>query len=478
MRVTEDAGFLPEIVGFHGMEAALPILERVAGMASEMVASTGVVGNARQRPIDNLAGYEQHGKSYLFVTTGMYALGETYIAACFAEELRVQGVCCYFVAPVLGARFLQAFSFPVLCLGCDREENERQLAHYVAGVRPSFVIVADAYTFDINPPMRRLLDPNRLHRFGVPVASFDYFGMAPEGKRVTFAHNGLTAVLGADDRVCCWIRPCPPNWPSLGPTERVVWSRIEQPDLPVNEDTRQEIRAAIGCGEEELLILLPIATWASAVCRLNGLHLYDYLQEIIEHYLSELRTRVHVIGVCGMPLFRDRACGPVHFYRAPPLSFYAFEALLRSCDLLITDSSSGSVIGRAVSAGIPVARLRNSHDIASGQRLPASVETDAVLATVIEQLRRCGRRQQIYPFTNYPWGWVAELDPMLRGNPLSKCSVPCELLGGSATATTLTLLLEESETRRAVQRNCAEYNSRLLELAGAAEVVRAIETAH
>jgi hypothetical protein len=246
--------------------------------------------------------------------------------------------------------------------------------------------------------------------------------------------------------------PCPMQ--HAGPVEGRRGDPFRYRHLPLGlpDGLRRQVRQTYLDDDEDLLVLHSVAGWAWKMAESLRLPYYKFLPEILAQYLESVRRPVTLVSVNDGRLLPQPSNGSLRVVNLEAMPIDAFERLLLSADLVVTENKPSFTIGVAVCGLRPCAVLKNSfgfaelHDRLNGR-----------LGECVEAMER-ERPGAVFPFEVFPTGMTGELDKLwvYRGNALVSGYEELEIFGGEPTREALVRLLEDGESLRARQQAYVE----------------------
>ena len=415
------------------------------------------------------------GMDALFVTPSQTGTGEAMTASYVARDLLRSGHAVRFAASPATARLL-ADIFPggVTTFGHVERENRDIWDGLMRAVRPDVIVFADYALLFVTSGSIPLASPAwvaGVRRTGVRLATLDHLGFAQGPGAVYFGPPHLAvhaeSFAPAPDDVEILL-PCPlfegavPGWKG---TPVRYWD--QPPAIP--DDVRAATRCELLASDERYLVVHSTPGWAIEMADEWGLPHYQVLPRLLAHYLSALPAPAVLVSVNDGGLLPESGAAHLRVANLAPLPAAAFERLLLSADLVVSDNRVSATMAKAVCAGVPAVALANS------LRLRQAVAADdphvAAIASDMER-RRPGC---IFPFDVFPIWSRNDLDQLgLFTQPLYDAAlVRAELFGGAETAQRLVDLLADPASRRRLRESQDAYVASMSRVARAADVLAA-----
>lgn len=416
----------------------------------------------------------------LFVTPSEVSSGEVITALHVARSVRRTGGCAHFLASAFAARFLRAdFGAQVTQLGADRLINQRAWSDVLGIFQPDIVVFADYPLLFFPNGVTPLVDDRwvvELNGVDPILATFDHLGYAQRSMTVFFgpAHVSFSCATtpSLPERMQVLL-PCPSHEPGDRPQRRGIPFRYWHDAPSSTNEARRSARKTF-VRRDELLIFHSSSHWAWQLAQRFGLPHYDYLPKLLGYYLGDLPQPVTIVSVNNGRLLPPAETNGVHIVNLPSLPSSAYEALLLSCDLLLTDNCVSVSLAKAVCGLIPSVHLRNSFHL-----LQLIAQADQQLTSLIQAMeqRRLGA---IFPYEVFPiWG-KDELQRLrlFESNSISDAFAQLELFGGAQTRQRLHELLLDDGARGEMRKRQAKYAQSLAALPEASDLLRRMAVAH
>ena len=379
----------------------------------------------------------------LFSTTGTNALGESYTAACFAQQLIKSGHECFFIAPKLGSEYIKTFGFQENNIATfssrkegditfRMEDNYQDFKNFINKISPEVVLVGDWHHFQENGNAPN--DAYSLYWFDdkIKIGTFDHIGFTPNGKMTLMLHKdgefSKKKFIELSDRYSFVIRPCPHHSNiKLKHKNTFYWSVFTEKIQPKIEIKKSLLRGYDADGS--LIIFHPIGFWQHRIIqkvfenkKISGDYYFDMMLPLIFDYLSEISIKVTYIIVSGETKTEIRRVHKnINIVIKPPLKHELFMDYLEASDVFITDNIMSSNLGKAVFANkIPIV-YKNSLDL---RKHPS--ESSQVLSAIRERISPLINEGLIFPCLSFPIGFV-ELGEMYQNNQFSTTFIQQEI---------------------------------------------------
>jgi Family of unknown function (DUF6365) len=412
----------------------------------------------------------------LLVTPMAVSSGEAITAATVAAAVQARGgTACFLAAPFAWEFVSRIVDADMLELTDDGDENRARWETALRTWRPDVVVFADYPLLFLSSGAAPIADREgwvaSLAALDATLVTLDHLGYAQRPLELAFGppHLSLQSeALPALPPGMHILLPCPLNEPGRVPGRRGLPFRCLDPPLRVSNERRAAVRARyLDDPAHDVLVFHSVPTWSLRFVEAYQLPHYRLLSRLLSHYLSELRTRATVVSVNATGLLTQPDQGHVRFVNEDRLSAGAYDALLLSSDLVLTENAVANTLGKAVCGFVPAAVQRNSYRL--GEILDHVDGPVRDLALALEAERPGG----IFPHDVFPIWAREDLDRLglFRDNTIADAVVDLELWGGEATASTLVGLLLDGAERERVVAAQQRYVRRLSALPDAYEAL-------
>ena len=385
------------------------------------------------------------------------ATGETLTAISAAQDLVDNGhSVAWLVSPRADALVPQALrAGPVLRLSRDRQQNLAIWKLVVGTPPPDLVVFADYPMFFLSGTACPLWDREQEAEFIGDIAL--------SGRAVTFDHIGLTQLTSE-------LRLGPaPFEELLTPSALPVGMRVLLP-CPLHEPQRVEDRLGIRCrgrpgapslteseratvrdlfqrsNQDHNIVLHAVPGWACQLARMLGSNFHRELVRGLIDVLPDNSTIVSVNDGSLLPPSHRETVGVVN---RSPLSATAFDALLGSVDLFVTDNPISTSLGRAVSSNVASAVVNSWGD-----------DGDVT--------HHDGAEYDLFPI--FPRGELQKLC-VSQNNSANECFIRLDLTDRETARDTIGELLTSSPTQQRMSEARHRYNAAVQRLPSAGEAI-------
>jgi hypothetical protein len=300
---------------------------------------------------------------------------------------------------------------------------------------------------------RRGLDATVLTRYGIPVIGVDTW---------ISGQSGSTIDLFAESTFYL------PPWPNdVKPLRTVPIARLTEGDelcqmLPRGTRLPTAQRAAVrnAHGRSGPTVMLATAPWQHALFDDSDCTLVQRIvpEQIARCVAAVPGLRLDHIGPRALPV--EGILG-LRYRWLGTLGPDAFGSAVASADIVITLSPVAATVAQALAAGVPVIWIRNSS-------LQWVSDLDSSLCQNVE---RATGRKRIYPFSIWPLGYHAFLEPVLKGNSILDALVPVEIADTPHLTETLAALTVDGSERHTTIEKQSHYLNMVLKLPTPGELI-------
>lgn len=387
--------------------------------------------------------------------------GETITAVHVAEKLLDKGHRVAFVASTDVRPLLpQSFVENVFELTADVDDNLRLWSQVLEIFVPDTVIFAD-YPIVVSPASSSPLGIHKerlaeLQRLQICLVTLDHFGFGQCEEELTIGPRHLSSqhvTFPAVPDGMHIMLPCPMHHPGPSEGRRGDPFRYWDPPLGLPGGQRRDVRKRYLNSEDDLLIMHSVPTWAWKMAVALKLPFYRFLPEVFAYYFGGVGKPVTLVSVNNGSLLPQPSDGSFKVVNLAPMAITAFEQLLFSADLVITENKASIAMGKAICALQPAAALRNRFEFAElGDRMPSRVQ-ECVLAMERE------RPGAVFPFEIFPTDMTGELDKLClyRRNALVPAFEELEIFGGEDTRERFARLLTDRDTQHSLRTRQRVY---------------------
>ncbi|RKT55614.1 DUF6365 family protein [Saccharothrix australiensis] len=416
----------------------------------------------------------------LFFSLSAAASGETFIGLSLAEQLRRAGVESHFVHPPVTSGAVEHFGFDhtvVDYADCPKGPSARAFVdELVASVAPDAIVLCDYNVFIRNVRFHFQLDPVFIDDYGLPVLPVDLM----EWEDTDFEIDLCGAPpLPVDRGILAYpahLRPVPPLHLDRGGSTRALPYRVVAPES-VDPATSARIRADLGLGGRDRLVMLPVSAWQRPPGG-RGLWsdmmttLTDHVPDLVVRYLGRLPEHVHFLVIGQAPPAFDRLpAGRLHV--RPPCAIDRYTEYLGASDAVVLLSPPSVTGARAVLMDKPVLIMQNRFPVRDGAELAAVAAEVDLTPFVRDWLAATG---PIDRFRMWPKGSFRALDAVFTANDYTNALITTELLDETGTVRALHDLVAGPDDPSGAAERLAKSRARYLEavaaLPDAVEVIR------
>ncbi|WP_254490306.1 DUF6365 family protein [Bacillus thuringiensis] len=387
----------------------------------------------------------------LFIAPSHFSIGELHNALCLAKQIQKDGE-VYFLTSEKFSWYASRSVANVTSLtkGLRQKEVIKQI---IDSFQPDAIVLADYHNLFLESP---IIDLDYLLNLHIPCFSIDSLAWGSEDRLLEnklFKNANYNSLkkrslikLPKIPSQFKLIRTCPVN-SCKEDNEKIISVKLYKEALQVDEERKMKIRAQLGCGEQDKLIMIAKSSWANLLVKMRLMEKkqyndakfsYEYiLQELLSLYLQDFpnQTNIKLIGVSDETKFVSmKNGGKIEFISLPFLHLEEYEQLLLSCDLFITDNITSCSMGKAVFGKIPVISLVNhmGYEELRAQRY----SLNPTLKSIIEKWNYI-IPNGLYPFLVFPNGWHKELAPLMEKNDYFNCVHTCEIFDLRKTSKTI-----------------------------------------
>lgn len=375
--------------------------------------------------------------------------GETLIGLSLADQIRPLGVTSHFIIEPHARDLLdhgRRTRYAHTVLEPEMGPYARLMVDdIVRRFSPDLIVLADYFTH-VGPMRRRYgMDPWFIDSYQLPVVPIDIWEWEKTDFNIDVVHDKSFHVDERFGDLPAHLRPVPLAHLARDGTGRArpfrVWAGGEAPP----DRARHQLRAELGLGRHDRLVMLATAAWQNGVGhRVGEMYgpVHSGMSRLLACYLGQLPAQTHFLFVGQAPqaldaLPADRvhaisACGPRRF-----------SALLGAADLVVSVNIAATTVTRAVMSGIPALVFGNRFRIGdSDDAAKAEAELGGLTRTVREVLAQC---MPLYPFRMWPLGYRTFLEPLLTDNPFTEAVAQAEILDEPTVVADMTSILYDTD---------------------------------
>jgi len=353
---------------------------------------------------------ERHEMRHLFLAPLGSAFGEALHGIRIARQLVAAGHEVVFLAPAAMHTLIDDAPVQFGRIDLALPHLDQQLGSTLRRMRCGSLVLVDlAAVAKIARAFR--LDARAFTHPDVPVIALDCWNLPAQP--VTWDYGAhATEILPAEfHQLERRLVPVP-----IAPLEVKGGFMAMPPIAPVSAHARHQLRAELGIGEDDRLILWPSASWQSAESHTEPAlaRLAAALPALILPRLDLLGSRVHVVHVGPLAFAGAEQLAPRYRFLSQ-VAPRRFEQLVAAADLVIGFNSIATSLATAIAVRTPIlvgtttlrADTLGEAEAALGDRL-----TPAVRAAIAPNL-------PLAPILAWPLRLGAVLSPTLADNPLS-----------------------------------------------------------
>jgi hypothetical protein len=399
--------------------------------------------------------------THLFLAAPAGAFGEVSTGLRIARELVAQGDRVLFLAGADVALLFQGTGVVHRAIDGEVFSLERFVTRLIERERCASLTLVDVTSVYLT------LDPigvalGFLERLAIPVIALDFWNLRRAGPAWDFGRDA-TAIpppaLGFEKR----LLPVPIAHPDAGPG---VFAAL--PERSARPSARASVRAELGLGEHDRLVIWPTSRWQQPEVQ-NWKHHARLARQVpiwLAATLGRLGERVHVLHVGPQASPAWHAWGARYRF-AGQVPAERLHDLMEAADLLLSLNTTATTGFAATAVSLPTLVLANSH-------AGSAEEVAARMPAASEGLRAwLAEASPLHPFRLWPLGLHGFLAPVLQGNPFADTFRSVELLDEEAVVETCRSLLFDDAAAAAERHRQALYRDRVGALPRPAEAFRA-----
>jgi hypothetical protein len=398
---------------------------------------------------------------HLFLAAPAAAFGEVATGLRIARELVAEGDRVLFLAGADVAVLFQGTGIDHRPIDAEVFSLERFVTRLIARERCASLTLVDVASVYLT------LDPigvglGFLQRLAIPVIALDFWNLRQAGPQWDFGRDATpvpSEALAFERR----LLPVPIARPDAG---RGVFRAL--PERAPPPGVRAEVRAALGLGEADRLVIWPTSRWQQPELQTWKHHarLARHVPAWIASTLARLGERVHVLHVGPQASPAWEAWGARYRFHGQ-VSADRMHDLLAAADLLLSLNTTATTSFAATAIGLPTVVVTNS-------RGGSAEEVAAAVPAPSERLRAwLVGAAPLHAFRLWPLGLHDFLTPVLADNPFTETFRAVELLDEDAMVETCRSLLFDEGASAAERERQARYRDLVRPLPGPAEAFRA-----
>jgi len=409
----------------------------------------------------------------LFLALSPHGFGETLIGLSLADQIAPLGVTSRFIVEDTARTILagRGHEFDVIEPGMGRLGG-LIIDDVIRRFRPDLVILADYFTY-CTVSVRYRLDPWFIEEYGVPVVPIDIWEWGGTDFVVDITGDH---VYRASDRfrfLPASLRPVPLAHLEPGDAGRARPFRVWDGEEPISARSRSRLRASLGVGDRDRLVLLATARW-----QVTGEAAYSQatravaagVPRMVTRYLERLPARTRFLLIGEVPAaWAALPAGRTH--AVPPCQPGEFGSVLQAADAVLSLNIGGTTVWRAVMSGVPAMVLGNRYQLRDAADLDRADAGAGFTGFVRDAVRDA---LPLHPFRMWPLGFHSFLRALLTENPCTDAVSQAEVLDESAVVDGLTSLLFDSGFRAGRLAAQDAYAGKVRALPGTREVFAAM----
>ena len=404
----------------------------------------------------------------LFVAALRKTLHEITVGVDLARQLAAAGVRSHFVVDAFNEEQLLAARLPYTLV--DQAMGPRVRERVAAVARefgPDAVVLSDYLGHWMTFTMNYRTDPWFVEDLGAPVIPIDLYDLE-HGVREVEVLGRTMAVDDIITRMSPHLRPVPMGRPDARPGELGRPYRATTELGPLSGERRREVRAGLGVGAGERLLVVPTLPWQRVMRDQAGpatRELAARFPVLLARYLRRLPDSTHLLFTG--PVFEHLDELPrERTHHRPEYTAHGYDELIGSADALFAFHVPAFGLERALWCDVPGVLAVNHHEVEGPGALDGTLD---LTTTTREWL--AGYPGPLPAFHMWPLRWNRLLAPLLAGNPFTATALPAELLDEESVVSALERALHDGGTRAALAQARADYRDRVAALPPVAEVV-------
>jgi hypothetical protein len=384
---------------------------------------------------------------HLFVALNGAAFGELGHGMRIAEDLHAAGDGAVFFAPQSTALLFRDTAFGHVPVDGLEPSLAEVLPRMVREESVASVVLIDVVAVVATLETLWAIDPGFLHNLGVPVIALDNWSIW----ETDLKWDGGTDFLAISPKVLEFPKRLVPV-PFARPLRGVAYNALP-PRGPLSESERQAVRSDFGIPAGDKLVLLLSGKWQTPAQQLWKHHrrVARQLPHLVFQALAALGPQVRVVHV-GPERFEGGEAIGERYHWLSQLAPERFKGLMGTADLHLSLNVSATSMASAVTMGVPMLLLVNSHEGRTTEEvlaaLPGAPEAVHRWLDQVVPLRR---------FRVWPIGLYDVLTPVLADNPYATTFETVEALDWDSLVETCRRLLFDPAARAALLERQAAY---------------------
>lgn len=305
-------------------------------------------------------------------------------------------------------------------------------------------------------------DSEFLRALDVPVFGLDVWDLATTGLRWDLFGQDQWQHSAASQQVTRRLLSAP----IASPSRPGAYNALPKLD-PLSSARRHAVRAELGVGDSERILLFTTAKWQMARNLMpGGKRLARMVPPYLARHLSQLGPELRLVHIGPEALeMGELGC---RYIWLPQVSPSRFHEVLGASDALLSLNVSATTIAAALALELPVILCLNSHagstaDELLGQLPPATVAAEGQWLSQVAPL---------FPFWVWPLGLFRFLSPVLAQNPYMGALRTVELLDPQGLRQAVAELLFDPQARKSQLGRQALYCAGVRQLPSASQLLQ------
>ena len=389
----------------------------------------------------------------LFLALTPHGFGETLIGLALADQIASDDLTCRFIVEPAARTLLQdsRHEFDVI------EPDMGVLCwlvidDVVRSFRPDIIVLSDYFTYTAVLRWRYRTDPWRIENYGVPIVPIDIWEWGNTDFVVDIAGDH---VYPASDRFLSLpaaLRPVPLAHLEPDAAGHALPFRVWEGERPLAAATRDRLRASLGLGTGDRLLLLATARWqvtGDAAYSEAASAVSAGIPALVTRYLGQLPQRAHFLLIGEVPPAWS-GLAPTRTHAVPSCPPAEFGAVLQAADAVLSLNVAGTTVWRAALSGVPAMVLGNDFRIRGPGDAAAIAAADAAVGGLSPFVRGAlPGCLPLHPFRMWPLAFHSFLAPLLRDNPYTDAFAHAQVLDEASVTQGMESLLFDKECRAA-----------------------------
>lgn len=403
------------------------------------------------------------------------AFGDTLVGVGLTNQLRDVGIDAHYVITGATEALVRHHGYPYTLVEPGPGHDVRAVVdRVVREFRPDAFVLAEYLNYWGTLVRGFGVDPWFLDDYHLPVLPIDVWEW--ENTPFRFDVCGREHEREVSRRILdlpAHLRPVPVCHLGAGAAGRGFPYRILAPEQPLTAAARRAVRAELGVGEQDKLLMVPLAPWQQPGRNDPGItemihRLATRVPALLASYLEQLPGSTHFLFIGHSVPTAFRALPPERLHILPLCPPERYDALLASADALLSLNATQVTMIRAMLRDIPALLITNRFTVPDADTADTVGQELGGLGPHVRAWLR--DTAPIAPFRMWPKGLHAFMEPVLSDNPYTGAILHRELVDEEGVVADLTALLHDPATRDGLARRRAAYVSAIDALPPAPEV--------